>query len=174
VLDACAAPGGKTSYLAALMGNAGTITATDSDETRLTRLEANLTRLGVTNTTIRTHDWETAGGDLPLYDAILVDVPCSNTGVMRRRIDVRWRLRPEAFYDASTRQLAILQNLLPHLRPGGRMVYSTCSVDRSENEEVVEAILRRHPQIKLAATERRLPQVDAVDGCFAALLVSVS
>ncbi len=173
ILDACAAPGGKTSYLAALMGNAGKITATDSDATRLTRLQSNLTRLGVTNTTIELHDWETGGVTLPtLYDAILADVPCSNTGVMRRRIDVRWRLRPEAFYDASTRQLAILENLLPQLRPGGRLVYSTCSIDRSENEEVVQSLLRRHSHLSLVKTETRLPHRDDIDGCFAALLIS--
>ncbi|MEO7934586.1 MAG: transcription antitermination factor NusB [Chthoniobacterales bacterium] len=174
ILDACAAPGGKTSYLAALMGNAGKITATDSDETRLQRLDSNLTRLGVTNTTIETHDWETGGGEPVQHDAILADVPCSNTGVMRRRIDVRWRLRPEAFYDASTRQLAILENLLPQLRPGGRLVYSTCSIDRSENEEVVETLLKRHPHLSLAKTERRLPHLDQTDGCFAALLIAAS
>ncbi len=172
ILDACAAPGGKTSYLAALMGNAGKITATDSDATRLTRLQSNLTRLCVTNTTVEPHDWETGATSPTLYDAILADVPCSNTGVMRRRIDVRWRLRPEAFYDASTRQLAILENLLPQLRPGGRLVYSTCSIDRSENEDVVQSLLRSHTRLSLVKTETRLPHRDGIDGCFAALLIS--
>lgn len=174
ILDACAAPGGKASYLAALMGNSGKITATDSDKKRLGRLAANLSRLEVTNTTIIQHDWESGAAPLEptLYDAILADVPCSNTGVMRRRIDVRWRLRPEVFYESSARQLVILENLLPYLKPGGRLVYSTCSIDESENEDVIQSFIRRHPHMQLIKTERRLPQFDGMDGCFAALLVS--
>ncbi len=172
ILDACAAPGGKTSYMAALMQNTGKIIAADSDATRLKRLDANLTRLGVSNTTIVERDWERFSSESDQYDAILVDVPCSNTGVMRRRIDVRWRLQPEVFAESADRQLTILENLLPHLRPGGRLVYSTCSIDRSENEDVIDELLRRHSNLTPIKTERRLPQIDGTDGCFAALLVS--
>ncbi len=173
ILDACAAPGGKTSYLAALLDNRGKITATDSDPIRLERLATNLERLGVTNTSILQHDWE-SGDEAPestLYDAILADVPCSNTGVMRRRIDVRWRLEPSAFYDATTRQLLILENLLPRLKPGGRLVYSTCSIDSDENADVVTSLLRRHPRVQCLKTESRLPHLNQMDGCFAALLI---
>ena len=172
ILDACAAPGGKASYLAALMGNTGKITATDSDVTRLKRLENNLTRLGVTNTTIVEHDWEQPLPTLDLFDAILADVPCSNTGVMRRRIDVRWRLRPEVFAESSARQIRILENLLPHLKPGGRLVYSTCSIDKSENEAVIDTLLRRHSHLIQLKSECRVPHLDGMDGSFAALLQS--
>ena len=173
ILDACSAPGGKTSYLAALMGNEGKITATDCDERRLRRLESNLQRLGVSNTTIIQQNWETTAvsQDPELYDAILADVPCSNTGVMRRRIDVRWRLRPEVFSELAVRQLAILTNILPHLRPGGRLVYSTCSIDDCENEILVGSFLKKNPRLRLADQKIRLPHLDNMDGCFAALLV---
>lgn len=171
VLDACAAPGGKTTYLAALLENSGKITATDSDPVRLQRLQANLTRLQVTNTRTDLRDWAQPQsiGD-PLFDAILADVPCSNTGVMRRRIDVRWRIQPDTAREFAWHQGRILDQLVPQLRPGGRLVYSTCSLEKIENEEVVTSFLSRHSEMILVRSESRQPWRDACDGCFAALL----
>ncbi|HEY5895381.1 MAG TPA: transcription antitermination factor NusB [Chthoniobacterales bacterium] len=172
ILDACAAPGGKTSYMAAIMQNQGKIVATDSSSRRIESLQQNLDALGVTIATVREHDWERGPGEFvgQLFDAILADVPCSNTGVMRRRIDVRWRLRPNIFAENARKQISIVQGLLPLLQEGGRLVYSTCSLEVEENEKVVEYILANHPELKLTGEVRRLPHVDACDGAYAARL----
>ncbi len=167
VLDACAAPGGKTGLLAALMQNSGTIHATDSSEQRLGPTRENLARLGVKNTTVSRVDWkapETAR-DLPLFDAILLDAPCSNSGVMRRRIDVRWRIQERDFDRQAQAQLELLRQVAKVLKPGGRIVYSTCSLDRAENEGVVAA-----SGFAVESTVTSLPWRDGHDGAYAALL----
>lgn len=176
VLDACAAPGGKSSYLAAMMQNSGTLVAADRDDARLERLGSNLTRLGVTNATIVRCDWRepesirAAQFQAQTFHQILLDVPCSNTGVMRRRVDLRGRLRPDAFAIMPAQQLAILQNVAPLLKPGGSFVYSTCSLEPEENEEAVAKFLQTHPEFRLTTSERSLPFRDGFDGAFAARL----
>ena len=173
VLDACAAPGGKTSYMAELMQNEGRITACDSSRPRLERLRENLSRLSVANTELRRIDWLTR--PIPFepesFDRILVDAPCSNTGVIRRRVDVRWRLTPADFEQMPSRQRRILDAVFPLLKPGGTLVYSTCSLEPEENEQVAEAAAREIPGIKLVEMRRRQPQCDAIDGAFAAKFV---
>lgn len=174
VLDACAAPGGKTAYLAQLMKNRGRIIACDASPRRIKRLQENLERLRVTIAETPVLDWSKSGagafGGLQ-FDRILVDVPCSNTGVMRRRVDVRWRLQPWTFKEMAAQQELILENLLPLLKPGGTMVYSTCSVDREENEDVITAFRATHRHLKLVESEATLPWKDHVDGAFAAKLM---
>jgi 16S rRNA (cytosine967-C5)-methyltransferase len=173
VLDACAAPGGKTGYLAELMRNAGFILACDRDENRLGTLRDNLERLGVTIGRSVRHDWST-GGELPdeaAFDRILVDAPCTNTGVMRRRVDLRWRLRPDDFSRMPAEQLGIVRATLPLLRNNGALVYSTCSIEPEENEGVVAAILREFPFLKLSEQVSLLPFRDGFDGAFAAKLI---
>lgn len=167
VLDACAAPGGKAALLAALMENRGTLVATDSSEGRLVQMRENLERLAVANADVRRLDWTdpAAAQDLPAFDAILLDAPCSNTGVMRRRVDVRWRLQDRDFERHARQQLALLRSVAKALKPGGRLVYSTCSLDRAENEEVVAA-----SGFAVEATLSSLPWRDGHDGAFAALL----
>lgn len=174
VLDACAAPGGKTAYLAQLMRNKGRIIACDSSPRRVKRMQENLDRLRVAIAETPLVDWSKSGahafGGLQ-FDRILVDAPCSNTGVMRRRVDVRWRLEPWFFAEWAQQQALILENVVPLLKPGGTLVYSTCSVDREENEDVVAALLRTHRQVKLMDSEATLPWRDHLDGAFAAKLV---
>lgn len=174
VLDACAAPGGKTALLAQLMQNRGRIIASDSNPRRLQRMQQNLERLRVSIAETPLIDWTVSGpsafGGLQ-FDRILVDAPCSNTGVMRRRVDVRWRLEPWFFQDMTRQQLTILHAMVPMLKPGGTLVYSTCSIDREENEGVVEVLLQQHRGLKLAETRGTLPWKDHVDGAFAAKLV---
>lgn len=172
VLDACAAPGGKTSFIAERMQNTGELVATDSSRTRLERLKENLGRLGVSNAVVQRADWMTAQeGFAEPFDRILVDAPCSNTGVIRRRVDVRWRLTPNDFELMPTRQAAMVENALAHLKPGGTLVYSTCSLEPEENELLAEAIARKHPEVTLAEMRRRDPIHDGVDGAFAARFV---
>jgi 16S rRNA (cytosine967-C5)-methyltransferase len=172
-LDACAAPGGKTSYLAELMGNEGLIVACDRDPARLQLLKQNLARLDVRIATIADHDWtrdripEEISSEGP-FDRILVDVPCSNTGVMRRRVDVRWRLQPADFLRMQARQVEIVGAVLPLLKPGGIFVYSTCSLEREENERVVQQLVDKMSILKLEQERRSLPFRDRVDGAYAA------
>ena len=170
VLDACAAPGGKSAYLAEIMANEGALVACDADRARLERLRDNLVRLGVTNASIVERDWRVAGFADHSFDKILVDAPCSNTGVMRRRVDLRWRLRPKDFLRMQAQQIAILRGVAPLLKPGGALVYSTCSLEPEENDEVVQSFLQSHPTFRLTRQEGSRPFCDAIDGAFAARL----
>jgi 16S rRNA (cytosine967-C5)-methyltransferase len=178
VLDACAAPGGKTSYLAELMSNQGLLIAADRDEARLDRLRGNLRRLEVTNVRALVCDWTDENSvratGLPerSFDKILIDAPCTNTGVMRRRIDVRWRLRPDDLVRMPRQQLAILRSVARFLKPGGSLVYSSCSLESEENKELVQKFLENTPDFSLTSQEESLPFRDRKDGAFAARLES--
>jgi len=172
VLDACAAPGGKAGYLGQLMNNQGTLAVCDYDELRLARLEQNLSRLGVSNATAFLVDWlhPPAPFEPVSFDAILVDAPCTNTGVIRRRSDVRWRLTPHDFERMHRLQLRIVEAVLPYLKAGGRLVYSTCSIEPEENEQVVDATREYFPELELASTVSILPTRDHFDGAYSALI----
>ena len=176
VLDACAAPGGKTGYLAELMKNQGTIMACDRDEGRIRTLRDNLERLGVEIARFGHYDW-TSGEPLSdvaaisPFDRILVDAPCSNTGVMRRRVDLRWRLTPKDFLRMREEQLRILRATIPLLKTGGVFVYSTCSIEPEENEEVVRAITQEFPFLKFVEQVSLLPFRDGFDGAYGAKLI---
>jgi 16S rRNA (cytosine967-C5)-methyltransferase len=174
ILDACAAPGGKAFLIASAQESGKDLTCTDSNEKRLPRLEQNLERLHITGTTIETHDWTQPAPEKwhGHFDGILLDVPCSNTGVFRRRVDVRWRLQPEDITRLTKTQTSILENALPCLKPGGRIVYSTCSIEAEENEALVASFLSKHPEIRLEKQHQALPQIDGSDGAYAALLVT--
>jgi 16S rRNA (cytosine967-C5)-methyltransferase len=168
VLDLCAAPGGKTTYIAQLMHNEGKIIAHDTAPERLKLIEENCMRLGVTCA-------ETA---LPpalvsrpsAFDKILVDAPCSNTGVMRRRVDLRWRIRPEEIERLRATQLDLLKQAATQLKPAGTLVYSTCSLEPEENVEVVKQFLAEHANFKLENQRELFPFADNVDGAFVAKL----
>ncbi|HSU85615.1 MAG TPA: 16S rRNA (cytosine(967)-C(5))-methyltransferase RsmB [Chthoniobacterales bacterium] len=176
VLDACAAPGGKTIYLAEMMQNEGAIVVADLNENRLQRLRDNLARLEVRNVRTVRCDWrdESSIQSAPFrarsFDKILLDAPCTNTGVMRRRVDLRWRLRPEDFSRMHRLQLEILRAVVPLLKPGGSLVYSTCSLEREENAEVIETFLGEERGFRLTRFEETLPFRDSLDGAFAARL----
>jgi len=173
VLDACAAPGGKTAYLAELMKNDGFIVACDRDQSRIRTLQDNLERLGVGIAQCTQHDW-TSSKPLPgsvapsSFDRILVDAPCSNTGVMRRRVDLRWRLTPKDFLRMQEEQLRMLRATIPLLKTEGALVYSTCSIEPEENEEVARLIAQEFPVLKLVEQMSLLPFRDGFDGAYAA------
>jgi 16S rRNA (cytosine967-C5)-methyltransferase len=174
VLDACAAPGGKTAFMAQLMENKGEIIACDVSEGRLRRLANNLRRLGVTNTFIELHDWSSE--TMPEFigegfDRILLDVPCSNTGVMRRRVDVRWRLEEASFAQQTAAQELLLRSGLRALKPDGALVYSTCSIDPEENGVLVRRVLDSLPDFHLDAEESSFPPDSGIDGAYAARIV---
>jgi 16S rRNA (cytosine967-C5)-methyltransferase len=173
VLDACAAPGGKAGYMAQKMENQGSLVACDYDRLRLDRLQQNLIRLGVVNSTIVLIDWLQHSSPFKpeTFDAILVDVPCTNTGVIRRRTDVRWRLTPQDFPRMQHLQGRIVKATIQFLKSGGRLVYSTCSIEPEENERVVDYIDREVPELRFAEARSSTPIHDHLDGAFAALFV---
>jgi 16S rRNA (cytosine967-C5)-methyltransferase len=170
VLDLCAAPGGKTTYIAQRMQNRGRIAAQDSQPDRLELIRENCTRLGVTCAETSVAPAGVLVNPAKKFDRILVDAPCSNTGVMRRRIDLRWRIRPEEIERLRADQLMLLNQAAPRLKPGGTLVYSTCSLEPEENAEVVKQFLAAHPEFKLERERQLLPFVDAVDGAYVARL----
>ena len=172
VLDACAARGVKAFVSAAAQGGGMDLVCTDSNEKRLPRLRENLKRLHCGDAEIDIHDWSVPAPEKwhGAFDAILLDVPCSNTGVFRRRVDVRWRLRPTDITELTKLQRTIIENALPCLKPGGRLVYSTCSIEAEENEDLVLALLADHPELTLEKSTQALPHLDGSDGAYAALL----
>jgi 16S rRNA (cytosine967-C5)-methyltransferase len=165
VLDLCAAPGGKLTYLAQLMANQGKLLAYDTAPDRHELIRENCARLGIT--CVSPFDPESPA----LCDGILIDVPCSNTGVMRRRVDLRWRLRAEDFPRLRATQLQLLRQAATLLRSGGRLVYSTCSLEPEENQDVVAQFLNEHLAFKLDRQRQLLPFNDRVDGAFVARLI---
>lgn len=176
ILDACAAPGGKAFLIAAAMGTSKGLVCTDSNEKRLPRLKENLDRVHATAATIEIHDWTQPAPAKwhGYFDGILLDVPCSNTGVVRRRVDVRWRLQAPDIEKIAETQYKILKNALACLKPGGRIVYSTCSIEHEENLGLVERFLADHPHLNLHSTRSAIPFRDKTDGAFAARLENVS
>lgn len=150
VLDMCAAPGGKTTHIAEKMQNDGQILAMDLHPHKLDLIEENSARLGVDIVQTAPIDGRKAASFLgkESFDAVLVDAPCSGLGVMRRKPDIKYTKREEDLESLQTIQLAILDNAVQVLKPGGRLVYSTCTVDKRENEGTVEVFLSDHPEME--------------------------
>ena len=171
VLDLCAGPGGKLTYIAQLMGNAGRLVAHETTRERLRLVEQNCARLGVTCVETALPTTLTSPPSAALFDRILIDAPCSNTGVMRRRVDLRWRLRPSEIRRLCKTQGELLRRAAPLLKPGGILVYSTCSLEPEENGEVVDEFLGAHAEFKLERTRELLPFVEGVDGSYVARMV---
>jgi len=169
ILDACAAPGGKTTFIAQLMNNEGKITASDIEQNRLKLVRENCARLGVANVQMPLPAILNPQS-VPRYDRILIDAPCSNSGVMRRRVDLRWRISPEEIFRLQKTQLELLNQAVPKLKPGGVIVYSTCSLEQEENSENVKQFLAANPNFKLEAERQLLPFADGVDGAYVARL----
>ncbi len=194
VVDACAGAGGKTLQLAAEMGNRGELFALDVAEGRLEDLRKRARRAGVHNVRVRAIAPEEPQALEQLHDLVekadrvMVDAPCSGTGTFRRKPDARYRLSPEALEEHIARQKRLLSQFAALVKPGGRLIYGTCSVLRAENEDVVEDFLARHPdfQVKPVADElgpelgaqvsregflRLWPHLHGTDGFFGAILI---
>lgn len=169
VLDLCAAPGGKTTFIAQLLQNRGNIEARDVSAARLELVRENCTRLGVTCVELNMNE-----GEIKLFDRVLVDAPCSNTGVMRRRVDLRWRIQPGEITRLRTTQLGLLQTAAVAVKLGGCLVYSTCSLEPEENFEVVREFLAAHPGYKLEAERQLTPFADGVDGAYVARFTRIA
>ena len=172
LLDACAAPGGKSVAMISATGGNLHLLATDLHEHRLARLHENLMRAGGRDVAVAQHDWSQA---CPAewrgqFDGVLLDVPCSNTGVLRRRVDARWRLRESEIERLSSLQGQILRAAADVVRPGGRLVYSTCSIERVEDRDAVDAFLRERADFEFVEDYLALPHLERADGAYAALL----
>lgn len=178
VLDLCSAPGGKTTHLAQLMENQGSIIACDIHEHKLQLIQENAERLDISiikpqinDGTVLREEW------LRKFDRVLVDAPCSGTGVLRRRAEARWRKQRADLKLFPPLQLAILQNAAQYVKDGGRLVYSTCTIEQSENHYLVEEFLAKNSGWRRAAFThpvtgepveelQLLPQKDGVDGFY--------
>jgi 16S rRNA (cytosine967-C5)-methyltransferase len=183
VMDACAAPGGKTTHIAELMQDQGTIWACDRTPSRLKRLAQNLTRLQLHSIQIATGDSQTMTQFQGQADRVLVDAPCSGLGTLHRHADARWRQTPASVADLATQQFTLLNNTATWVKPGGCLVYATCTTHPQETTMVVEQFLGQNPGWQLEpiagpegeAAQPTLtlwPHRQQMDGFFVARLVN--
>ncbi len=169
IWDVCAAPGTKTCHLAELSGDQAIVTATDVHVARLDQVQRGAARLGLKS--VCTVPIREDLVDLPRgpFDGILVDAPCSNTGVLQRRPEARWRLTPGDIAELAELQRRILTAAVSRLAPGGRLMYATCSIERAENQRVVAAVRAEFPQLTLVEERTYLPGAGG-DGGYQAVL----
>lgn len=171
VVDACAGAGGKSLHIAALMNNKGRVLAMDLHQWKLNNLRKRAKRNGIDIVETRViENNKTIKRLADKFDRVLLDVPCSGTGVLRRNPDAKWKLSLEEIERLQELQQHILQSYCRMCKPGGRMVYATCSVLPSENQQQVEQFLANHPDWKLVQEITLLPGRDPYDGFYAAAL----
>ncbi len=182
IIDLCAGPGGKTAALADAVGPEGRILACEIDHERVLKINDTVNRLGLENVAL--YPGDARERTLPRADKILVDVPCTGTGVMSRRADLRWRRKPEHLAEMNQLQHSLLAHAARSLAPGGTLIYATCSLEPEENWDMVETFLEKHPQFLAASLPEDVPDrwVDSrgalctfppahhVDGVFAVRL----
>ena len=172
ILDLCAPPGGKTVHLCELMGGRGEVVASFTGSDRQTRLRENVERLGHTDM-VRIHDLGEEGGDLPTgpFDRVLVDAPCSNTGVLMKRVDARFRVQADELSRLESLQDMLLGRAADLVRPGGVLVHSTCSLVAAENHGCVRRFLIDHPDFRIDEERLRYPHRTGRDGGYMARLI---
>lgn len=178
VIDVCSAPGGKTTHLAQLMRNKGEIIATDIHPHKIGLIKENAERLGIDIIKPQVQD---AAQNMPEWnataDCVLVDAPCSGLGVLRRRAEARWTKTEEGLGEFPGLQKAILANAARYVKPGGRLVYSTCTLEKAENADVIQFFLESNKEFELAGFPHPktgeiikelqiLPQHDGIDGFY--------
>ncbi len=172
ILDACAAPGGKSTHLAELIGDQGEVWALDRSAGRLKRVANNAHRLGLQSIQAMAADAVDVVAKQPqwqgAFQRLLIDAPCSGLGTLARHPDARWRMTPEAIEALLPLQEEIIDGLVPLLAPGGRMVYATCTIHPDENQAQVTSLLERHPGLSCLSQHQRWPGDG--DGFFAAVL----
>ena len=171
VLDMCSAPGGKTTHISELLGDTGKVCALDISLKRLQSVQENCRRMEVQSVFIVCSN--ASGERVPFHiksDRVLIDAPCSNTGVLSRRVEARWRLKEEDMNKLATLQYSILKTGAAMLKPGGYLVYSTCSIEPEENQDIIKKSLSNEPQFCLDAEKYYLPTMNAGDGGYMARL----
>jgi len=169
VLDLCAAPGGKTTHLAALMEDRGEVVAVERHPGRASALERTRARMRASCVKVEVGDAAIPRTDGP-FDKILVDPPCSGLGTLQSRPDLRWRARPEASGELAALQAGILAAGAQALAPGGALVYSVCTISQAEGDQVIDAFLREYPDFTVERRLQLLPHRDGTDGFFIARL----
>ena len=154
VLDACSAPGGKTTYIAQMMNNKGQIIAWDLYPNRLNLVAENAKRLGIDII-------KTQAKDATKFEKILLDVPCLGLGVIKRKPDIKWQKKETDIEEITKIQIKILQNCFYYLKKGGNLVYSTCSILKDENEDIiklfVEECRKNNQEIKILESKKIIP-----------------
>jgi len=172
VLDACAAPGGKTFLIAEKMRLSGQLVAMDIHADRLLRLRENLCRLGLDRfVEVKQCDMLKASlQDVGIFDRILLDVPCTNTGVIRRKPDVRWRFSEARLAQLIAMQKKMLDRTSRYLKPHGVLAYSTCSLEPEENEDLIAFWLKNHTRFHKISEKKLFPPQSGTDGAYVALL----
>lgn len=167
VMDVCAAPGGKTTAIAERMNNTGKIIASDIYRRKLDIVDKEAKRLGITN--IETRSWDATRVDSTMVkkaDRVLVDAPCSGLGVIRRKPEIKYKELSNEMKLLPDKQIAILSASSSYVKPGGTLVYSTCTINPEENEKVVETFLRRNRDFEKVERTLLLPNVNGTDGFF--------
>ena len=170
VLDACAAPGGKTTHLAALMGGEGEVVAVEAHPGRATALSGTCTRMGAVNVRVVNMDARKLGDELGTFDRVLLDPPCSGLGTLQSRPDLRWHATPEAIGELALRQQELLSAVATRLRSGGTLVYSLCTVSRAEGDGVVDAFLAGNRDFVDDQRQQLLQHRELTDGFYIARL----
>jgi len=171
ILDLCSAPGGKTAYMAQLLENTGEIISCDIHPHKLELIKNNLERLGATNTSVILNDATAFNKAFEnAFDRVLADVPCSGLGVLRRKPDIKLTKIEDDTRELAEIQQKILENAALYVKKGGMLMYSTCTVNRTENEDRVKEFLAGHPEFSLLEERQLLPSLDNTDGFFYALL----
>ena len=172
VIDCCAAPGGKATHLAELMQNRGRIIAADIHEHKIKHIRQNAERLGIKIIEPLLIDAKKIGEKFPEQaDKVLVDAPCSGLGVLRRKADLRWKKNLAEISELPTLQGKILSGAAKALKRGGTLLYSTCTIARRENQDVVEKFLADNENFALVEMQTLLPHVTNTDGFFSAKLI---
>jgi len=164
ILDVCAAPGGKTSHMSEIMHNRGKIIAVDKYLSRVEIMKDNLNRLGVTNAVFVYDDIINPESSIlkneivNKVDKVLVDAPCSGLGVLSKKPDIKWKRELDDIYKLRKLQLEILENSIKYLKPGGALIYSTCTIEKEENNDVVEMFLNRNKDFKVDNARNYVPE----------------
>ncbi len=167
VMDLCAAPGGKTMAIAERMNNTGTVIASDIYKRKMEIVAREAQRLGIKNVKIRT--WDGTKVDSTMVgkaDKVLVDAPCSGLGVIRRKPEIKYKENNQEINELPGKQLGILSASSKYVKPGGVLMYSTCTINPYENERVVSDFLRKNPMFRVDQTKQMLPHVHKTDGFF--------
>lgn len=167
IIDVCAAPGGKTLAIAEKMGNSGRILAQDIYKRKLNIVLSEAERLGLTNIEIRT--WDATRVDSSLAekaDRVIVDAPCSGLGVIRRKPEIKYKKKSSEIDSLPRKQIEILSASSTYVKPGGILLYSTCTINPYENQRVVKDFLRKHPQFEKIEAIQLLPNINGTDGFY--------
>ncbi len=169
VLDICAAPGGKSFTMSQYMNNGGKIVACDLYEKRVELISKGIDRLALKNIVALQNDATVINGNFEKFDAIFCDVPCSGLGVIRRKPEIKYKDLTE-YNDITQIQSKILENCDYYLKSGGRILYSTCTLRRCENEAIINGFLDKHSDYKVKYQHTFMPHIDGTDGFYCALL----